>query len=715
MDPVATVRGWFAGSPEDPQGAVLRRAVRVTVVAVPLFVVLGPVLGIDGAAAPAVLATFTLGSFADFAGPPRRRLVRYLVTGAVAAALMPVAEVTARVSPVLVVAATFVVALLAFFCGVLGGAFYAARFPVLVAFLLTACSAPLGDDLAPLVFGWAVGTVCIAVAAVTLWPAPVRFPVRRLSGAAARLAGRRLQELCAGADTRATDRRLGEVLDRLRSTSREAHLHPGGLARDQRLVAEIAHQVERVVAAIELVDPAAVRSPAPESHIGEARLADAVVDVTTRVDEVLSATPAVAAAADPLPVAALDRAMADQLDAASDLLGSATGHDPGGTGTARSTVAELAAVTPVRAVGSATVVLAELVEAWRTGHAVPRATTLGIRRGDDPVTTLRTHLALRSLWLRNAIRAGVALSVAMAAVQVGLGAGHGFWIVLGTYSVLRADAATIRRSARASLVGGAVGFVVAVVVVVATEAVTPLGWVLFPVALFIACWSGRFRPEVASASFTVYVVLLFTLVQPEGPTIAGTRLVNVAIGAGIAIVVGTLLWPRVGTVPEGSLADLVERAAGFLRARSAAVTGTGPAVDGASPVPPPGDPMALLTELDRVLDMLATSAPASVPTGVREPLIATVDAAVGTVALLAGESERMGMVTAGDLQAFATDPEAATALDADTSRSVERLEALAGGIRHHRRPRSAHDGDGGPAGPLLDLAGRRLAGAVDPS
>ena len=55
------------------------------------------------------------------------------------------------------------------------------------------------------------------------------------------------------------------------------------------------------------------------------------------------------------------------------------------------------------------------------------------------VHRLLSHLSFRSVWFRNAFRGAVGLALAVAVVEV-TDVAHGFWVVLGTLSVLRSSA-----------------------------------------------------------------------------------------------------------------------------------------------------------------------------------------------------------------------------------------------------------------------------------
>ena len=73
------------------------------------------------------------------------------------------------------------------------------------------------------------------------------------------------------------------------------------------------------------------------------------------------------------------------------------------------------------------------------------------------------------------------------------------------------------------------------------------------------------------AGFTLVVIILFNIIQPVGWKVGLTRIEDVAIGCGVSIVVGFLLWPRGATAAlgralsgafttsSGYLADAVER------------------------------------------------------------------------------------------------------------------------------------------------------------
>ncbi len=72
---------------------------------------------------------------------------------------------------------------------------------------------------------------------------------------------------------------------------------------------------------------------------------------------------------------------------------------------------------------------------------------------------LLSHLSFRSIWFRNALRGAVGLALAVAVVEV-TNVQHGFWVVLGTLSVLRSNAVGTGATALRAVGGTALGFVV---------------------------------------------------------------------------------------------------------------------------------------------------------------------------------------------------------------------------------------------------------------
>jgi uncharacterized membrane protein YccC len=157
---------------------------------------------------------------------------------------------------------------------------------------------------------------------------------------------------------------------------------------------------------------------------------------------------------------------------------------------------------------------------------------------------LRANLDLRSVRFDNAVRSALGLAAAVVVAKL-LSVEHAFWVVLGTLSVLRSGVLGTGVSALEALAGTAIGFAVAtgVLNIVGTDHAAL--WVILPIAIFLSGYTpGAVHFVVGQASFTVFVVVLFNLLVPQGWETGLVRLENIALGVGVSVLAGVLLWPR---------------------------------------------------------------------------------------------------------------------------------------------------------------------------
>ena len=175
------------------------------------------------------------------------------------------------------------------------------------------------------------------------------------------------------------------------------------------------------------------------------------------------------------------------------------------------------------------------------------------------------HASLRSVWFRGSARGAVALAAAVAVADVS-GVQHGFWVVLGTLSVLRTSAASTGSTVMRALAGTVVGFAIGAALMLAIGTGTTALWVALPIAVLVAAYAPGTAPfTVGQAAFTVTVVVLFNLLVPAGWKVGLLRIQDVAIGCAVSLVVGALFWPRgAGAVVGDDLADAFRRGAAYL-------------------------------------------------------------------------------------------------------------------------------------------------------
>jgi len=181
------------------------------------------------------------------------------------------------------------------------------------------------------------------------------------------------------------------------------------------------------------------------------------------------------------------------------------------------------------------------------------------------VGVLTRHASIRSVWFLNSLRASLALAVAVLVADVS-GVQHGFWVVLGTLSVLRTNAASTESTALRALGGTVIGFVVGALLLLGIGTNTPALWTALPIAIAVAAYAPGTLPfTFGQAAFTIVIVVLFNLLVPVGWKVGLLRIQDVAIGCLVSLVVGALFWPRgAASVVGDDLADAFRIGAAYL-------------------------------------------------------------------------------------------------------------------------------------------------------
>ncbi len=192
---------------------------------------------------------------------------------------------------------------------------------------------------------------------------------------------------------------------------------------------------------------------------------------------------------------------------------------------------------------------------------------------------LSGHASLRSVLFLNSARGALAVAVAVAVADV-TNVQHGFWVVLGTVSVLRTNAASTGATALRALGGTVVGFFIGAGLILAVGSDTTALWVALPIAVAIASYApGTFPFSIGQAFFTVTISILFNILVPVGWKVGVVRLEDVAIGAGVSAIVGAFFWPRgASKIVADDLADAFRRGGLYLVQATAWALGIRPAL-----------------------------------------------------------------------------------------------------------------------------------------
>jgi uncharacterized membrane protein YccC len=496
----------------DPGGTSLRRAARVALVVPPMAAFAGTVVGDPGAGLFAVFGSFALLGLADFGGPTIPRARAYAGATLAGAGLVVLGTLAS------------------------GSAWSAVAGTLLVAFVVAvSVPGPAGAAWAR-VAGWMLAGGASLAAGVLLWPRHARTRVRQRAGDACQALAALLADPAAPA-ARDRARALVEATHRAYD---EAPLRPAGPARRDRALVDLVVELDRAHEfAGRTVDANRHRTAVPEQQalllaIGQVLQAGAGVlrGGSTRPD---------LAALDQARVAyrrALDRWAAQRLRAgeSAELV-----LDGLRDGMAMRLLAHAALAIAVDAAALAGMPVEDAPSPW-PHWSPPRA---GAQPWLQRVrATLLTHLHPNSVWLRNSLRGALALGLAVLLTRV-TRVEHSFWVVLGTLSVLRSNALSTGRTALLAIAGTAVGFVVAAALTLAIGTSEVALWTTLPVVAFLAAYvPTAVSFLVGQAAFTLFVVVLFDLLQPQGWRLGLVRLEDVALGIGVSLAVAVLLWPR---------------------------------------------------------------------------------------------------------------------------------------------------------------------------
>jgi uncharacterized membrane protein YccC len=581
----------------DPGLFILKGALRAAIV-VPLAFALA-LVAIDSKqmALFAAFGSMSLFVFVDFGGSPRARLRAYLLLLAAGALLITLGTLCSQSSWL----ATVAMGLIAFailFAGVLDDYIAASRAAAILTFVLGVMVPADAAAIPTRLAGWGLaGALCVP-AILLLWPGRPRDQLRHEAAQAARALAELVQARSSGDQagaataTRTAHEMTVALRDRFVSMAQRPSGTSGSTAALARLIEDLGW-LNRVAA-----------------HIPE--LGDGSAHCAAERAEIEAATPAALHAV----AATLDRAPSSSAETL-DLTRLRAAHEAFG----RAQLAHFEAMRPDRDEAEAT---SELDDAYRLrelsfgtllvgrdavqachgradacagafaggvpGLAADPTPTSALASTPPTTSTptptsrsraqagvigrlLRTHASRDSVWLRNSIRGAVGLAIAVLVAQL-TDLQHGFWIVLGTLSVLRSSAISTSATIVWALLGTLAGIVVGGLILVALGGDSGALWAVLPFAVLLAAYAPAISFAAGQAAFTVVVLVLFNLIQPTGWKVGLVRVEDIAIGAAVSLLVGFLIWPRgASSILRGAIGAAYVEAARYLDAALAALLG----------------------------------------------------------------------------------------------------------------------------------------------
>ena len=545
----------------DPEYDALRRALRAAIV-VPIAAAVSFAIG-GGSQTPlfTIFGSVALLIMVDFPGNRPARALAYCGLGFNGAVLVTLGTLVAP-HPWLSVALMFVLGVAVTFAGVLSEIVAAGQRATLLMFVLPACT-PVGP-VPERLLGWLIALAICVPAALFLFPPRHHDELRAHAACVCSRLANRLEGAASGRD-------VTKAMNALDATFLGADYRPVALTAGSR-------------ALVRVVDDLGWLSDRITDDTG--RLLGAMQDPAVRV---LRDSAAVLR----LPsVAERSARSADLRDALSELRLIAQGRyreditELLGESSDEAAVAVGRQLLNRRTIAATVAVIGRVIRNAAAADARPVwARVLGRQLPDTgaadwvmPETTAvaaitKGFLATRSVVLRNSLRTGLGLALAVAVTHV-FRVEHGFWVVLGAMSVLRSSALTTGTRVVRAVTGTAVGFVLGALVIELLGVDPVVLWTLLPIVAF----GSAYVPEVASfvagqAAFTMMVLINFNLIVPTGWQVGLIRVEDVVVGALVGIVVSVLLWPR-GATAAVSTAIEEARAVGakFLKAAVLRVT-----------------------------------------------------------------------------------------------------------------------------------------------
>ncbi len=541
----------------DPGHVALRRGIRAAI-AVPLATWIAAVgLGLPAASAFAALGTVGLLITTDFAGPWRLRLGSYLTSGLVGTAIITIGWACAE--PVwLALLATALVGFGISFAGVMRGGLALGAPALLVIYLVAINLGGSDDALADYLLGWWIAVAVSTATALIVLPRDRRLEVRGAVAdclaAAAAVIGSAWSAQSAPSTRTSDVEAFHAAIVALDKAYGGQPFRPAGTTASDRalaLLVEHVHTAQLVLAATTAADV----EPASGSPESDRQLAAAAVAGLTDAADALR-----------------DRSRlpsAERLDELRRQQQADTEEWVRGERAAGREAAEVE--TGIRAahiVRMAALMVEQIVELTRRANGSAPEDLRGLPPIPERSWTsiVRANLSMRSPWFRSALRVAFALAVSIGIVRA-FGVVHGVWVLLGVMSVLRFDASTTRRYAWQAVVGTSVGVLIGSALVWAAGDREVLLWIALPVAVFVAGWGpaaiNYLAGQMAFSAFTI--TLLALIAWPPKLDMALIRVEDIAIGGGVAVLIGLLLWPGgARDALAGQLRTAVTAAAGYL-------------------------------------------------------------------------------------------------------------------------------------------------------
>jgi uncharacterized membrane protein YccC len=564
---------------DDPELFALKAAGRAAIVMPAVFGFADGVIGQPDTTLFAAFGSFALLVFADFGGPPRKRLTAYLGLAVTGAILITLGTLCSR-TPVAAVAGMAVVGFVVLFSGVISGYFAAARRAALLAFILSVAVPAAPSAILDRLEGWGLAAAVGISAVMLIWPAHPRDTLRAGAARATRaLADLLDSEISGDASQRAVlaDAAAAAVRD-LRHSFVAMPYRPTGPTGATEALAFLVNELDWLL-------PLASSGPAEAEPVTEPCRDENLVVLAAAVAALRASAEALEGRPQPPDLDRLERAretaartLVRRLD---DL--QLVGH-AGRLGAALDPSFRMREIS----FGAREVEVNALVASDAT-QSLPevRVSDRAIAALRETARLLHEQLTPGSVLFRDSLRGAVGLGAAVLVIQMA-NPQHAFWVVLAALSVLRSNALGTGSTVFWALTGTTIGILIGGALVAVIGSDEAALWAVLPPAILLAAYAPRVVSFAAGqAGFTVVVLIVFNLIAPAGWQAGLIRVEDVAIGCGISLVVGVLFWPRgARRVLEASLGDAYARAIDYVASTAERLVGGNRGGEVSSSAPP---------------------------------------------------------------------------------------------------------------------------------
>jgi uncharacterized membrane protein YccC len=533
--------------------AALKSAARAAIVMPAVFALADKVIGHPQTSLFAAFGSFAILVLTEFGGPWRARLLAYVGLACVGALFVTLGTLCSR-SPWLAAGAMAAIGFVTILSGVISGYFAAATTGALLTFVLPVTIPVPNSAIPDRLEGWGLASLAGICAVMLLWPPRRRADLQREAAGALRAVANLID---AGPEQSAERARIArEAVDALGRRLLGTQHRPSGPTRPTAALASLPDELDWLLSFL-----------TPSAEVPDLELACA------EDTEAMTAAAAVLRSGAERLEGRDGQPDFERLERARDGVAHALVRRLPELPTDTSAAAVMQSLDPPFRIRTATysarqvagyallatgadapeLDLGELPDE-QAGRAAIEATELAVE-----------HASVRSVWFQNSVRGAAGLAVAVYIAQR-TGLQHGFWVVLGTLSVLRSNALGTGRSILSALAGTAVGIVVGALLVIGIGTHEAVLWGVLPAAVLLAAYAPRAISFAAGqAGFTVVLFILFNIIQPVGWRVGVVRLEDVGIGFAISLGVGLLFWPRgAAALLRDSLATAYERSADYV-------------------------------------------------------------------------------------------------------------------------------------------------------